>query len=72
VFSPLIPGCNYHTKWQSTPGMRFVLKFIKGKRVWLATRNTGKFFEAKAKDLIFIRTKHNLKKARKILKEGKA
>jgi len=50
----LIPGCNYHTKWQSHPAMRFVLKEIKGTKAILFTRKTRKEFETNVEDLIFI------------------
>lgn len=59
----LVIGCNYHTTWQRNKGMRFVLSEIKGDKVRLTTRNTGKDFWTNAADLIFIETKHNKNKA---------
>ena len=63
---PLIIGCNYHTTWQSAKGMRFVLVELKGDRARLQTRNTNKDFWTNTKDLIFITSRHNLKKAIKL------
>jgi hypothetical protein len=61
--TPLIIGCNYHTKWQSHKAMRFVLKEIKGDKARLVTRTTNKSFWTNVSDLIFIGTKHNKSKA---------
>lgn len=61
----LIVGCNYHTRWQSKAGMRFVLKsfdMATGKAV-LLTRKTGRTFTTKINDLIFIDSAHNRAKA---------
>lgn len=61
----LVKGCNYHVKWQSNPGMRFVLKSVSvdGKTCVLGTSRTNKEFSAKVSDLIFITSKHNIEKA---------
>jgi hypothetical protein len=65
----LVIGCNYHTKWQKSKGMRFVLAEIKGDRARLETRNTNKNFWTNVSDLIFIETGHNFKKASKLSKQ---
>lgn len=59
----LVIGCNYHTKWQSNPAMRFVLVEIKGDLARLKTRSTQKDFWVNVSDLIFIESKTNIKKA---------
>lgn len=62
---PLVIGCNYHTTWQSSPSMRFLLLDIyadKGKAL-LGTRNTNKTFPTGLDELVFINTKVNLEKA---------
>lgn len=64
---PLIEGCNYHTTWQSHCAMRFVLDTVSGDNVLLRTRTTAKIFNAKADDLIYIITKHNNDKAKRII-----
>lgn len=66
----IVPGCNYHTKWQSKKGMRFVLDNVSpcGTRALLYTRNTGREFWTNVSDLIFIETWHNQKKAAKLKK----
>ena len=56
-------GCNYHTRWQKHPAMRFVLKEIKGSKAVLYTRSTRKEFETDIADLIFIETDYNTSKA---------
>lgn len=61
--STLIVGCNYHTKWQKHKAMRFVLKEIKGDKARLITRTSNKDFWTNISDLIFIFSKHNIKKA---------
>jgi len=61
--NPIIPGCNYHTKWQSHPGMRFILHSTKGEECVLKTRVSKKTINCKVSDLIFIRTKNNFRKA---------
>jgi hypothetical protein len=66
----LVIGCNYHTKWQSHPAMRFILKEIKGDKVILFTRRTKKEFKTNIEDLIFINSSHNLYKAKKFLGEN--
>ena len=59
-------GCNYHTKWQSNKGMRFVLKEIKGDKCLLYTRTTKREFWTNVSDLIFITTTHNKLKAQRL------
>ena len=59
----LVIGCNYHTTWQKHSAMRFVLVEIKGSKARLQTRNTGKDFWTDIKDLIFIETNYNKRKA---------
>jgi len=59
-------GCNYHTTWQSKKSMRFVLvELIGDSKAILATRTTNKRFTTKVSDLIFIKSKHNINKAKK-------
>ena len=62
----LIIGCNYHTKWQSNPAMRFILKEIKGDKARLATRVSKKDFWTDVSDLIFIETSYNKNKAERL------
>ena len=59
----LIIGCNYHTTWQSNKAMRFVLVEIKENKARLQTRDTNKAFWTDVKDLIFIDSLHNNRKA---------
>jgi hypothetical protein len=59
-------GCNYHTTWQSHKAMRFVLKEIDGDRARLITRGSGKNFWTNVSDLIFIGTRYNKEKAKKL------
>lgn len=61
----LVVGCNYHTTWQSHRAMRFVLVEIDyvRNRAKLETRRTNKSFWTDIKDLIFIDTEHNQRKA---------
>ena len=59
----LVIGCNYHTTWQSHKRMRFVLTEIKGTKARLQTRTSQKDFWTDLKDLIFIETAHNKRKA---------
>jgi len=68
--SLLVIGCNYHTKWQSHKAMRFVLAEIKNDKARLITRNTNKSFWTKIDDLIFIDTKYNIEKSKKIIKNA--
>lgn len=63
---PLIIGCNYHTKWQSHPSMRFVLTDIDGEKAKLQTRQSKKTFWTSINDLIFINTCYNQKKAKEL------
>ena len=65
----IIIGCNYHTTWQSKPGMRFILSEVKGDRARLMTRHTRKNFWTDKSDLIFIMSSHNISKANKYFKE---
>lgn len=62
----LVCGCNYHTKWQTNKGMRFVLKSYGNGIATLYTRTTRKEFTTRVEDLIFIETPHNIQKADKI------
>lgn len=65
----IVIGCNYHTTWQSHRAMRFVLIEVRGDRARLSSRNTKKTFWTDVKDLIFITSDHNIRKAKnKILK----
>lgn len=59
----IVPGCNYHTTWQSDKCMRFVLDRVEGSKAHLRTRTTGKNFTTNVSDLIFIESKHNKRKA---------
>ena len=59
-------GCNYHTTWQSDKAMRFILVEIKDNKVRLQTRNTKKDFWTDIEDLIFIQTKHNINKSKRL------
>lgn len=63
--NPLIVGCNYHTRWQSDPRMRFILVQLSGFKARLTTRTTGRAFQTNTDDLIFIQTTHNWNKAKK-------
>lgn len=62
----IVIGCNYHTTWQSTKSMRFVLVEVKGDRARLKTRNTNKDFWTDVSSLIFIETDHNKRKANEL------
>lgn len=66
--SLLIIGCNYHTTWQNHPGMRFILKEIKGTKARLLTRRTNKDFWTNVDDLVFIESGHNKHKAKRLSK----
>lgn len=59
-------GCNYHTTWQSDKAMRFILVEIKDNKARLQTRNTKKDFWTDIEDLIFIQTKHNINKSKRL------
>jgi hypothetical protein len=63
----LVVGCNYHTTWQSNKSMRFVLVEIKGSKARLQTRRTRRDFWTNVKDLIYIDTKYNNKKAKEYI-----
>lgn len=65
--NPIVVGCNYHVRWQSHKAMRFVLAEVKGDKAKLVTKTTKKEFWAEVSHLIFIRSNHNLRKARAIL-----
>jgi hypothetical protein len=67
--NPIVIGCNYHTKWQSKPGMRFVLYEVREDRARLVTRNTNKDFWTYLCDLIFINSDYNINKAIKMIKK---
>lgn len=60
----IVIGCNYHTTWQSHRAMRFVLIEVRGDRARLSSRNTKKTFWTDVKDLIFITSDHNIRKAK--------
>ncbi len=62
----IVIGCNYHTKWQKHPAMRFVLKEIKGDKARLITRTSCRDFWTNVSDLIFITSKHNIDKAKRL------
>lgn len=64
----IVIGCNYHTTWQTSRAMRFVLDLVtfSNGRARLITRNTKKVFWVYIDDLIFIKTEHNKVKARKL------
>lgn len=66
----LVIGCNYHTKWQSHPGMRFKLVEIKGDKARLITRQSRKDFWTNVSDLIFITSDHNKIKAKRLSNEN--
>ena len=59
----IVPGCNYHTTWQSNRAMRFVLSHVIGDKATLYTRVSNKIFTTKINDLIFIMSNHNINKA---------
>jgi hypothetical protein len=59
-------GCNYHTTWQAHKAMRFVLVELKGDRARLKTRVSKRDFWTDVKDLVFIETKHNKRKAKRL------
>ena len=67
--TPLIPGCNYHTKWQSDSRMRFVLAYSNEKHSWVFTRTNPKIFRTNTEDLIFIDSKYNIDKAKEMYEE---
>lgn len=67
--NPLIVGCSYHTKWQKEKSMRFVLVEIREDKARLITRTTKKDFWTSTKDLIFIKTTHNMLKADRLYKQ---
>jgi len=62
----IVIGCNYHTKWQKHPAMRFVLVEVKGDKARLITRNTKREFWTNVSDLIFILTGYNIEKAKEL------
>jgi hypothetical protein len=62
----IVIGCNYHTKWQKHSAMRFVLKEVKGDKARLITRTSGRDFWTNVSDLIFIMSKHNIDKAKRL------
>lgn len=64
--SSIVIGCNYHTKWQTKPQMRFVLEYVFEDRAKISTKTTGKCFWTNISDLIFILSDHNIKKAIKL------
>ena len=49
--------------------MRFVLKGIRGNKANLITRNTKNDFWTDLADLIFIKSGHNIRKAKRLLKQ---
>lgn len=59
-------GCNYHTTWQLNKAMRFILVEMKDNKARLQTRNTKKDFWTNIEDLIFIQTKHNINKSKRL------
>ena len=61
--SLIVIGCNYHTTWQSSKSMRFVLTEVKDDKAKLETRSSRKSFWTNIDDLIFIPTKWNNKKS---------
>lgn len=67
----IVIGCNYHTKWQSHPAMRFELVEVDGNRARLITRNSGKDFWTDVSDLIFIMTPYNIGKAQALINKQK-
>ena len=62
----IVIGCNYHTTWQSHKSMRFVLTEVKGDKARLQTRTSRRDFWTDLKDLIFIDSNYNKKKAREL------
>ncbi len=67
----LVVGCNYHTTWQNHSAMRFVLKEVRESKARLYTRVTKKEFWTDVKDLIFILSPTNVRKAREIMRKEK-
>ena len=65
----IVVGCNYHTTWQSSKSMRFVLKEVKDDKARLVTRNSRKDFWAGLGSLIFILTPCNIEKAKLLCKD---
>jgi len=63
----IVIGCNYHTTWQRNKSMRFVLVEVKGNKARLQTRNTSKDFWTDTKDLIFIESDYNKRKAETLM-----
>lgn len=65
----LVPGLNYHTTWQSSKSMRFVLVSVSddGEDCVLATRTTNRRFPNKTSNLIYIDNDYNRDKKEKIL-----
>jgi len=66
--NPIIEGCNYHTTWQSNKDMRFVLYKVYGSLAILNTRTTRKVIKTDVSTLIFIKSNHNINKAKELLK----
>lgn len=62
--SLIVIGCNYHTTWQKHKAMRFVLVDVKGDKARLQTRTSRRDFWTDLKDLIFIESAHNIRKAK--------
>lgn len=67
----IVIGCNYHTNWQSSRSMRFVLTDVKDGKAKLQTRHSKKTFWTELDDLIFIKTETNMIKAERLTKKGK-
>jgi len=64
--SLIVIGCNYHTTWQKHKAMRFVLAEVKGNKARLQTRTSRRDFWTDLKDLIFIESGHNIRKAKRL------
>lgn len=62
----IVIGCNYHTKWQKHPAMRFMLKEVKDDKAKLITRTTNREFWTDVSSLIFIMSPHNINKAKRL------
>ena len=62
--NPIVIGCNYHTTWQSQPGMRFKLTGIDGNKAHLKSWKSD--FYTDINSLIFIESAHNIAKAKRI------
>jgi len=63
---PIVIGCNYHTTWQDNKSMRFILTQVINNKCNLVTRTTRTDIWVDIDDLIFITTRHNISKGKKL------